>query len=475
LRHDALVPSVPHLRNRPDREEWVGLANDPEADPDVLRSLVGRSKRVPGVVRPLAANPQTPPDALRRLGKHSRWDVRALVAANPSADAKTLDQLACDDGWAIAVALAARPDIPSRLLRGSEYWTGHERFALAGNPNVPVEALDRLLEDDNVYVRGRAASNPSARPESLRALVQSMSESPWVLRAAAANPACPPDLADEVLTWIALGGTGAGDPTFDPVACVGNPVDASTPEYFFYQNEAKEPDAYESVLARVRASVLGANRTVPVRVMEVLAHDAEPSVRTVAATVRELPRDVLEELVMDADPQVARNATVALNQHNVLIRSGRRSKSTRVLARIAPVAIGLTLIQVVNGMGHGGGGGSSDPSAALDQIDSRPPTVITDADVIPPATETSLTGGARVRSGFAANHSDVRLWFDAGSRALTVDQLEVRTIFGHTFRLDGFVVPAKGANHLVLLPVGISAISSVVVDGPGGSIPIRIH
>jgi hypothetical protein len=220
-RHDARLAFALHRRGSTDVDGWLAVATDPDAAPEALADLVSRAKREPRVQRALAANPRTPPPALRRLGRVDRWDVRALVAANPSTDVRTLDQLACDESWAVGVALASRPDLPPRVLEGADDWTAHERFALAGNPEVPVEIVERLLDDDVVYVRGRAAANPRARPESLRARVQAMTEPPWVLRAVAANPACPPDLAEELFTWIALGGTGAGDPTFDPVASHG--------------------------------------------------------------------------------------------------------------------------------------------------------------------------------------------------------------------------------------------------------------
>jgi hypothetical protein len=475
-RHDAHVPSLLH-RGHTDTGEWLALARDPEADPEALRGLVVPAKRAPDVVRALAANPRTPPDALRRLSRHRRWDVRALVAANPSADEKTLDQLACDESWAVAVALAARPDIPGRMLRGAEHWTAHERFALAGNPHVPVEALERLLTDEDVYVRGRAAANPSARPASLRALAQDMSEPPWVLRAVAANPALPPDLAEELLTWIALGGTGAGDPTFDPVACVGNPVDASTPEFFFYQHEAQQPDAHESVLIRVRASIPGANGRTPVRVIEELAHDAAPSVRAVASMFAELPRDVLEELTEDADTQVARNATAALERHRKLARERRWSKRAVSWRSLVPGAIAIAIFSFVNGLGDNGGGSSSDrlPISIEDLIDQSPPSLESDVSTEPPPVETRLSGGARVRTGFAPNQTSARVWFDAGSRPLQVIELEVTTFAGSSYLFDGFTVPAGGQSHLVVAADALTGIDAVTIHTYAGDTEIKIH
>jgi hypothetical protein len=474
-RHDAQVRSLLH-RDPRDTEEWLALARDPDAAPEALSDLVGRAKRAPAVLRALAANPSTPPDALRRLGKHGRWDVRALVAANPAADAKTLDQLACDESWAVAVALAARPDIPARMLRGAEHWSAHERFALAGNAHVPVEALERLLADENVYVRGRAAANPSARPASLRALVQNMSEPPWVLRAVASNPAFPRDLAEELLTWIALGGTGAGDPTFDPVTCVGNPVDASTPEYFFYQHEAQQEDAQESVLFRVRASIPEANGRTPVRVIEQLACDAEASVRVVASTFAELPRGLLVELTEDADPQVASNARAALQRHRALARERRWSDKSWTWRSAIPGAVAIAIFSLVNGFGGNGGGSSSDrmPMAIEDLLDLAPPSVESDVSTDPPPIETRLSGGARVRTGFAPNEGSARVWFDAGSRPLEVTELEVMTLGGR-YSLPGFEIPAGGQKHLVVVAHPIAGINSVTVHTFEGDTEIRIH
>jgi hypothetical protein len=136
-----------------------------------------------------------------------------------------------------------------------------------------------------------------------------MSEPAWVLRAIAENRSCPEDLSDQLLTWLALGGPGAADPLFDPVACAGHPGDTRSSRAAWYLEQAKGVSAELHPLWLVRAGVLRAVGRLPIERVQTLARDPRPEVRRAMAMAGQLPERIRRELMQDGDEQIAELAS----------------------------------------------------------------------------------------------------------------------------------------------------------------------
>ena len=108
-----------------------------------------------------------------------------------------------------------------------------------------------------------------------------MTEPAWILRRAGENPACPQELSDQVLTWLALGGAGDSDPAFDPINCTGSPGEGGPA---WYLRQAATPDGYASAvehpLWRVRAMLLRQPNGVRLSGRQVWALARDPGPRS---------------------------------------------------------------------------------------------------------------------------------------------------------------------------------------------------
>lgn len=273
--------------------------------------LVSRS-----LARVLAGNARLPRLLLWWLSPR-RWDVRAAVAANPRCPRPLLRWMSLSTDWAVGAAVAGNPAASSRLL-DVIVCTGEprERLYLAGNPSLSSALADRLLADADPFVRGVAAVHPAATAAALTRLAGGMTEPVWILQRIAANPSCPAGLSDQLLTWIALGGTGNADPMFDPVDCTGHPADTSVPAFGWYREQAGRSSAEWHPLWRVRAEVLSAAGRLPGERVRILARDPRPEVRRSIARAGRLPLEMRLELRRDGDPVTARLARAAARKAN---------------------------------------------------------------------------------------------------------------------------------------------------------------
>lgn len=321
----------------------------------------------PAVGRAIAANPSTPVWCLRRLA-FRQWDVAAEVAKNPRTPDSVLARLAVTSPtsqWAVRAAVATQPRTPPEVLsRMALYSAPRLKIFVAANPNLPTKEVDRLLTDDDAYVRGVAAGNPSASPEALARLAQPMADRPWVLRAAAANPSCPQDVAEQVLTWLALGGAGNGDPRFDPISCDGHPGDTSMPIFTWYREAARRANPDEHPLWRVRAVITMSLERIPTPMLGRLADDPRPEVRRSAARFKELSWGRLRDLRQDVDPGVRQVADRAMqNKRTNPTPTARRRRTVRwVRAVLIAGVITSTLHYIPGGGGSGPAVSPSTPS-----------------------------------------------------------------------------------------------------------------
>jgi hypothetical protein len=259
-------------------------------------------------LRVLAANPGAPRLLLWLLAER-RWDVQAMVAANPRCPRRVQASLVWSPEWAVRAALAANPAtdpaVLEMLVGGS---TACVRLHVAANPSLTPALADRLLGDSSPYVRAVAAGSTAASADGLRRLAEGMSEPAWALRAIAGNPSCPADLCDQLLTWIALGGSGDADALFDPVKCAGHPGGTRFGSVAWYREQARREGAESHPLWRVRAEVMPVLGRLPGNRARALSRDPRPEVRRTIARLPQLPPGIRLELMGDSDPQVARLA-----------------------------------------------------------------------------------------------------------------------------------------------------------------------
>ncbi|HTC71142.1 MAG TPA: hypothetical protein VK662_16350, partial [Acidothermaceae bacterium] len=170
----------------------------------------------------------------------------------------------------------------------------------------------------------------------------------WVLRAVASNPTCARSLSDEILTWIALGGTGNTDPTFDPLSCTGHPGDTTINLWSWYRQIAVKAAEGAEVhpLWRVRSAITSSWPRIPGKVLMALAIDPQPEVRLSVSRFKELTFARLKHLARDADPQVAAGAIRAIKQKRRSVAFWRRIVIRRGF--LAPfMLVGLALSSVI--------------------------------------------------------------------------------------------------------------------------------
>jgi hypothetical protein len=310
-----LRPSRDGGSSQPGPAGRLQAALDPEAGWRTLWWLAVRGWFSWPLLRALAANPGAPKPLLWLLGER-RWDVQAIVAGNPRCPRRVQGSLAWSAVWGVRAAVAANPatdPVVLAILAGGR--AACVRLHVAANPSLAQALADRLLRDSDPYVRAVAAAHPAVSADGLHRLAEGMCEPAWVLRAIAANPACPADLSDQLLTWIALGGPGDADPTFDPVECTGHPGDTRSSPLAWYMERAKQDGAEGHPLWRVRAEVMRVLGRLPSERARTLARDPRPEVRRTIAGARQLPAIVRGELIGDADPLVARLASGAQPGH----------------------------------------------------------------------------------------------------------------------------------------------------------------
>ncbi len=295
----------------------VARAADPATSRRRLFAMsVLQGRRTP-IARALAGNRSTPRLCLRVFA-HGPWDVAAAVASNSSTPQRVLARSFMHrDAWAVRNALASNPSAPVvALQRLATSYDAVVRMRVAANVALPSQTANALLQDRDVYVRAVAAGNPRATGDALEQLVRPMRDPAWVLRVAASNPSCPRELADQTLTWIALGGTGNTDPSFDPLTCNGHPGDTTVSVWSWYRQAAIEGGEGSEMhpLWRVRSAITSSWPLIPGRVLMTLAVDPQPQVRLSVSRFKELTFARLKHLTRDVDPEVAAGAIRAIKQ-----------------------------------------------------------------------------------------------------------------------------------------------------------------
>jgi hypothetical protein len=284
----------------------LAIAADPASSGRTLWAISFRSIGHRAIRRALASNPSGPAALLRHLGRRGTWDVASAVAANPRCPRRLQSRLAVAPDWAVRASAAGNPATRPAVLRTfvttSYVAPARVAMALATNPALTTGQVDRLLAHNSLFVRGVAARHQAASGQALARLADGLSEPAWVLRAIAANPSCPAELSDELLTWIALGGPGPADPMFDPVTCTGHPGDTGSTAGAWYAEQARDQWSHEHPLWRVRSAIGPSGRPVPRDQVKLLSRDPTAEVRESVTRMRTVPLSAMIELMWDDSP-----------------------------------------------------------------------------------------------------------------------------------------------------------------------------
>jgi hypothetical protein len=286
---------------------------------DETQQRLSKSKLV-AVRRALGLNPNVSFDAHARLiaGDHWSVHVNALTSAHTTLE-QIMDALASTSVSVRCVAaksaLVAGID-PVKLWALTKNYELVELMHLAANPVTPNEVLVRLVQrwaggppwrfPETVarWPLGVALGNPSLDREILVAFSELDDLPAWVTRGLANNESLPAERREALLTWLALGGA-VGEPTFDPLTCLGHPGDPNEHlAYVEFEKLIESEGSPTHPLPRVRAGAVRETEIIPFRLLERLASDPDPAVRFSAALHRPWSRKAMAHYRGDPEPAV---------------------------------------------------------------------------------------------------------------------------------------------------------------------------
>lgn len=256
------------------------LPESGEVDDAISASLVRLSKsrvRSPDLRSEAARHARTPADALERLAGSTDADLREDVAGNPSSPGRALAKLADDDVTEVRAAVACNVAAPDALVVDLSHDGGPEvRAAIASRYELDLEILARLIEDEDAVVRRAARRHPAAAEASRR-------------------------------YGLTVDGTGndlapqAGPVPIDREAFEALAGSSRAEQRMKVAYDAKAPLDILEFLGGERRSrqvrrAVAANPHAPVRLLRVLADDADEQVRQAVAFNGKTPADVLAGL-----------------------------------------------------------------------------------------------------------------------------------------------------------------------------------
>jgi hypothetical protein len=305
------------------------------------------------VVRAVASNPSTSPRKLAVMAtKKFHWSVDVAISRNPKIRWTTAFRLLHDSRLpAVRVSAAETPRVASILKYSYRLFSKDplKRFALAGNPATPQRILVQLARGKDPYVSGRTFGNPSMAPDLLNLKASAVETPAWIQRQLAANPAVPEATRDDLLTLLALGAHGPGDPHFDPVLGHGHPgPDLTIPSYEAYHLLGKAKRGSAHPLWRVRLSALDGTIDGPTQIQA--AADPQVAVRQRLSMFTPLSGDTQKTLAND--PELSASTSYGSHQapktfNRGLLKSklriGATSGMTAALAASAGIRFLLSL------------------------------------------------------------------------------------------------------------------------------------
>ena len=206
-----------------------------------------------------AAHPHLPPDLMMALSIDSSVVVRRGLAMNPNLCIDAAERLMEDTDDLVHTTFLTNQHIPEHLRLAAQ-----ERY-----DNLSIELLDFWAQSSDISIRRRAASHDHCPEATLRKMVETAgSLDVPLLCDIALNPSCPPDILRELAYYRDA------------------PIDESG-------------DQFNLVALSVTA-----NPSCPYDLVEELAGHMSPQMRMMIACRPDLPLEILTPLATDADPTV---------------------------------------------------------------------------------------------------------------------------------------------------------------------------
>ena len=289
------------------------LARLANHSPNSIRYLVAQHRNTPPIVleqlasnsdlatiRIVASKANTPANVLERLAEHQDYTVRYNVALNPNTPDTALELLARFN-HSEANAPSATKNALKTMMAGAD--KNQIRIFIASNPRTPLAALEMLANRE--FLR-----EENATPSTDHSMFFPRRNDEEVLEALARNPNLTPELLERL----------ARDPspnvrsklihnpniTLELWALLARDEDVAVRLELAERSHC--PITILELLASdedkdVRQKV-AANRNTPAPALEILATDADAAVRTAVAANRNTPAPALEQLAQDRRVEV---------------------------------------------------------------------------------------------------------------------------------------------------------------------------
>jgi hypothetical protein len=173
------------------KESAIELLSDKDLDIERVDELFQEFKNEKDVVGQVAMNlslktsvydrdlgkGETMTKLLRELSKVSDMGSRWAVAKNPQTPVDILEELSKDKINLVRALVATNPQTPPKILETLFSDEKIVRDGLSGNPNTPKKLLKVLSDDKDKMVRMRVAENRATPDEVLERLLKDSDES----------------------------------------------------------------------------------------------------------------------------------------------------------------------------------------------------------------------------------------------------------------------------------------------------------
>jgi hypothetical protein len=279
----------------------VALANNRNTPISVLEELA--KDRDFWVRTKVARNPQTPIAILKKFAKYKESSMRLALAYNPNTPLALLEVLARDEDKGVRFNVASNSNTPITVLEAlAKDRDCSIRYNIAKNPNTPKAMLIRLLSDNELSVRCAVVSNPSIPIDILIELSQD--ENSAIRSAVAANFQTPTDI------FNSLSKDMDGDVRYsvhkNPLVPKKIQETLISDDYVLFRR-LLESNPMASIHCALASNILA-----PVPLLEHLAKDEFPTVRSTVATHPDTPVSLLKLLIQDQNTKVKSDARLGL-------------------------------------------------------------------------------------------------------------------------------------------------------------------
>ena len=276
------------------------------ADADLLRLLWDRGERY--VRAELVVHPNCDGALLDAAERSSDPLIRRRLALNPALTSPALMRLLADGDERVRAAAVRNPAVSGEYLDGPGGDPSPKvRRIFARREGLAATAASRLATDPDSWVRRWIARNPAVSGEFLTRLAAD--DVIEVRRSAARNPACPASLltvlAGDRVAWVRAGVALREDA---PDAAISLLLDDRDPDVLgALGRNRKTPAATLATIAchpnRDVRRALAFNPAAPAPLLALLAQDAYPLNRVVAAGHPNLNPSRLQPMLDDPEPQ----------------------------------------------------------------------------------------------------------------------------------------------------------------------------